>query len=127
MKVCALQLKRRKRRARSHPCSIRFSHSGAFQFGYGVHFYKPKKGFYYQDFRGRNMKYLIAIKHKIHYPFKWIQLMEWSNYLNMNSCLHLSNKLKGGSKFLWICFWDLLRSWRSLFLVQLQATRQQPH
>ena len=31
------------------------------------------------------------LKRKIYYPFKWIQLIEGSNCLNMNSCLHLSN------------------------------------
>ena len=34
-----------------------------------------------------------CLKQKIHYPFKWIQLIEWFHYLNMNNCLHLSNKL----------------------------------
>ena len=48
-----------------------------------------------------------VLKRKIHYPFKWIQLIEWSNYLNMNSRLHLSNKLKECGKFLWIRFWNL--------------------
>ena len=30
-----------------------------------------------------------CLKQKIHYPFKWIQLIEWSHYLNMNNWLHL--------------------------------------
>ena len=47
------------------------------------------------------------LKRKIHYPFKWIQLIEWSNYLNMNSRLHLSNKLKECGKFLWMRLWNL--------------------
>ena len=47
------------------------------------------------------------LKSGLHYPFKWIQLIEWSNYLNMNSCLHLSNKLKECGKFLWIHLWNL--------------------
>ena len=50
---------------------------------------------------------IFHVKRKIHYPFKWIQLIEWSNYLNMNSCLHLSNQLKECSKFLWIRLWNL--------------------
>ena len=41
------------------------------------------------------------------YPFKWIQLNEWSNHLNMNGRLHLSNKLKECGKFLWIRLWNL--------------------
>ena len=49
----------------------------------------------------------IGVKRKIHYPFKWIQLIERSNYLNMNNRLHLSNKLKECSKFLWIRLWNL--------------------
>ena len=48
-----------------------------------------------------------VLKRKIHYPFKWIQLIEWSNHLNISSRLHLSNKLKECSKFLWIRFWNL--------------------
>ena len=48
-----------------------------------------------------------CVKRKIHNPFKWIQLIEWSNYLNMNSCLHLSNKLKECGKCLWIRLWNL--------------------
>ena len=47
-----------------------------------------------------------CLKGKIHYPFKLIQLKEWHNYLNMNSCLHLSNKLKEHSKLLWIHLWN---------------------
>ena len=47
------------------------------------------------------------VKRKMHYPFKWVQLIEWSNYLNMNSCLHLSNKLKECYKFLWIRLWNI--------------------
>ena len=39
-------------------------------------------------------------------PFKWIQLIEWSNYLNMNCRPHLSNKLKECNKFLWMCLWN---------------------
>ena len=47
-----------------------------------------------------NQKQMFCFKRKIQYPFKWIQLIEWSNYLNMNSRLHLSNKLKECGKFL---------------------------
>ena len=47
---------------------------------------------------------VFCLKRKIHYPFKWIQLIEWSNYLNMNSRLHLSNKLKKCGNFLWISY-----------------------
>ena len=37
--------------------------------------------------------YYLNVKYTNH--FKWIQLTESSNYMNMNSCLHLSsNKLK---------------------------------
>ena len=35
--------------------------------------------------------YWNSIKHKTHYPFNG--LIEWSNYLNINSCPQLSNKL----------------------------------
>ena len=51
--------------------------------------------------------FFIYFKRKIYYPLKWIQLIEWSNYLNMISCLCLSNKLKEFDKFLWICLWNL--------------------
>ena len=40
-----------------------------------------------------------CLKRKIHYPIEWIQITEWLNYMNMNSCLHLSNKLKECGKF----------------------------
>ena len=51
-------------------------------------------------------KQVSALKRKIHYPFIWIQLIELSSYLNMNSCLHLSNKLKECGKFLWMRLWN---------------------
>ena len=47
-----------------------------------------------------------CVKRKIHYPIEWIQITEWLNYMNMNSCLHLSNKLKECGKFLWIRLWN---------------------
>ena len=34
------------------------------------------------------VSFKCAIKCKTHYPFKWIQLIERSNYLIMNSRLH---------------------------------------
>ena len=30
----------------------------------------------------------LCFKRKIHYPFKWIQLIEWFNYFKVKSCLH---------------------------------------
>ena len=65
----------------------------------------------------------LLLKRKIHYPFKWIQLIEWSNYLNMNSRLHLSNKLKECGKFLWIRLWNLcfISMKESIFSCRLQA------
>ena len=50
---------------------------------------------------------LPLLELSVHCLFKWIQLIEWSIYLNMNSRLHLSNKLKEGGKFLWIRLWNL--------------------
>ena len=50
----------------------------------------------------------LCLKRKIHYPFNWIQLTEWSNYLNMNSRrLHLPNKLRKCGTFLWLRLWNL--------------------
>ena len=64
-----------------------------------------------------------TVKRKIRYPFKWIQLIERFNYLNMNSCLHLSNELKESGKNFCEYASEILASylWRSLFLVKLQA------
>ena len=52
-------------------------------------------------------KNLWHIGATVHYPFKWIQLIEWFTYFNVNGRLHLSNKLKECGKFLWIRLWNL--------------------
>ena len=61
-------------------------------------------------------------KRKIHCPFKWIQLIEGSNYLDMNSRLHYQINWKDEVNF---CKYasEIFASyiWRSLFLVKLQA------
>ena len=49
----------------------------------------------------------VDIKHKMHHPFKWIQLIDWSNFLNISNGLDLSNELKECSKFWGICLWNL--------------------
>ena len=51
----------------------------------------------------KTLKSWLIFKCKIHNPFKWIQLIERSYYLNMNSCLHLPNKLKECGKFCETC------------------------
>ena len=67
---------------------------------------RPKRIWIKPWLKNKNDK-KTCVKRKIHYPFKWIQLIERSNYLNMNSRLHLSNKLKECGKFLWIRLWNL--------------------
>ena len=63
-----------------------------------------------------------------YYPFELIQLFERSNYLNMSSCLHLSDKLKECGKFLWIHFWNpCFISIKEFFFVKLQAASLQLH
>ena len=59
------------------------------------------------DYSWSSEQNFFFLKGKINYPFKWIQLIEWSNYLNMTSCLHLLNKLKECCKYLWIRLWNL--------------------
>ena len=75
---------------------------------------KIKKPFQYLQVLWWNEKqtcvhcnFLFLFKRKVHYPCKWIQLIEWSNFFNMNSCLHLSNKSKECRKFMGIRFWNL--------------------
>ena len=36
----------------------------------------------------------LSVKRKIHYPFKSIQLIERSNYLNMDSCHKLIERMR---------------------------------
>ena len=64
-------------------------------------------------------------KHKIHYPFKWIQLVKQSNYLNINSCLHLSNKLKEFCKFFSCFIMDSDEECVTVILIVLKKKRKQ--
>ena len=60
---------------------------------------------------------IMKVKRDIYYPFKWIQLIDKSSYLNMNSYLHLSNKLKECDNFFSYFIWTLTKNVRSKTMI----------